>query len=826
MVVHHFVGSDPLAAALPHRAWIDVAFFHNSWLFVDLFFVLSGIVISMSYVQSEFSGFDFRTFTLRRIARIYPLHIVMLFAFLAFRLMRLTLTELDLLHFSTNETADLQVNNVYSFVANVFLLHAMGVLDYLSWNGPSWSISAEFYTYLVFGAVVVLSQRLGYIKLVYVFSAVLAVMGAALIIFVLKNETLDFQTNAFTRCFLGFFVGVLTLRFVSGKGRSVSPFVQSGLPDRRSRRRHRAGFSRRLRRTAQLRGADRFRRPAGLADGVSGAAPAEVALRSSAGLAGQALLFDLHDACADTCPHPVLRAWRGHRAPANRGQHSSRTGSLAAARRLRGRRARALQPHLPLGRDAGVAVRASAFQSPRRSRCSRGGVTGMSSNSSALPRSDWRMVDPVALPRHHQQEGSAFFSLEAIALLLYFYRDALAGALRYYLAVLKISPLWFLPDIFALVCIFAFVQRYVLMGRNLVAILTLFYICFALYLGYVFLGYFSGMMSSFKMIAPVFVGFCFCGRNFGDYDRLLRWLHPIFYLTIVGIILSSRMQLPWVGYAYETFGTTRQATRLWWTASETRLAGLAADSTMAAFFVFISFVISSVRRNLLWCLFWAPIGLYAIKLTTNKTSLGVMVIYVACLIIVRLVPEREKFPMLRRMALLSFLSILVPAVLIALFSGNGLVSMSRGLFSLQDRVNNSWQLPFVYMAELMPVGFFTGCGLGCFNYPQLLFSNKLSYYVPVDNFYLGTYLMFGPIFVLFMVMVILAVARTRDIYKLSFAVAMNLFTITVLAYGPASGLIMLGVAFSEVFARERRDETVADAAPLAPDVDDLVSRPA
>jgi hypothetical protein len=204
-----------------------------------------------------------------------------------------------------------------------------------------------------------------------------------------------------------------------------------------------------------------------------------------------------------------------------------------------------------------------------------------------------------------------------------------------------------------------------------------------------------------------------------------------------------------------------------------------------------------------------------------------MVIYIACLVIVRLVPEREKFPMLRRMALLSFLSILVPAVLIALFSGNGLVSMSRGLFSLQDRVNNSWQLRFVYMADLMPVGFFVGCGLGCFNYPQLLFSNKLSYYVPVDNFYLGTYLMFGPIFVVFMVLVILAVARTRDIYKLSFTVAMNLFTITVLAYGPASGLIMLGVSFSEVFAREKRnDRTVADAAPLAPDVDDLVSRPA
>jgi hypothetical protein len=184
--------------------------------------------------------------------------------------------------------------------------------------------------------------------------------------------------------------------------------------------------------------------------------------------------------------------------------------------------------------------------------------------------------------------------------------------------------------------------------------------------------------------------------------------------------------------------------------------------------------------------------------------------------------------MLRRMALLSFLSILVPALLIALFSGNSLVGVSRSLYSLQDRVNNSWQLPFVYMADLMPVGFFVGCGLGCFNYPQLLFSNKLSYYVPVDNFYLGTYLMFGPIFVVFVILVILAVARTRDIYKLSFAIAMNLFTITVLAYGPASGLIMLSVAFSEVFAREKgkSDRIASNAAPLAPDVDDLISRPA
>jgi hypothetical protein len=170
--------------------------------------------------------------------------------------------------------------------------------------------------------------------------------------------------------------------------------------------------------------------------------------------------------------------------------------------------------------------------------------------------------------------------------------------------------------------------------------------------------------------------------------------------------------------------------------------------------------------------------------------------------VVRALPEKNKLPALRKLALSSFAAILVPAVLIVLFTGVDLSPGSKGFFfSLQDRINNSWQLPFVYLSQLMPIGIITGCGVGCFNYPQQLFSNLQGYWVPVDNFYIGTYVMFGFPFVFFMWMVFRATSGITDVYKLSVIFVMNIFTITVLSYGPATGLLVIAVGFSEVFSK-------------------------
>ena len=224
VVIHHLLLMPTFLAAFPHNAWIDCSFFRSSWLLVDLFFVLSGMVMSLSSVEGEFGRFSLRDFMVRRLARVYPLHIAMLAANLLFRLLRISLVMAGIV---VAAPAAFEVNNSYSFLLNVFLLHSMGFIDYLSWNAPSWSISVEFYTYLAFGLVVLLAQRIRSLTLFYALSGVIAFASLATIVFVLDKKSLGLQTDfGILRCFASFFLGVLTVRIVRRMPRQPDPAMQ------------------------------------------------------------------------------------------------------------------------------------------------------------------------------------------------------------------------------------------------------------------------------------------------------------------------------------------------------------------------------------------------------------------------------------------------------------------------------------------------------------------------------------------------------------------------------------------------------------------------
>jgi len=118
-------------------------FAQAGYIGVDLFFVLSGFVIADNY-QYFFKPWNvdqYWRFQLVRLGRIYPVHFVMLLATL------LIITIAAAVGYQRTTAG-----NDYSlgtFVANLLLIQAWGFPQY-SWNWVAWTISAEWFAYLLF----------------------------------------------------------------------------------------------------------------------------------------------------------------------------------------------------------------------------------------------------------------------------------------------------------------------------------------------------------------------------------------------------------------------------------------------------------------------------------------------------------------------------------------------------------------------------------------------------------------------------------------------------------------------------------------------------
>jgi peptidoglycan/LPS O-acetylase OafA/YrhL len=131
----------------------------NGALGVDLFFILSGFVLTWNYIDKMGPSWSTRS-TLRflwlRLARVWPVYLVTMHLAALWIIFTLNVG-----HVPADNANQLTAAN---YVRQLFLMQlwVQPFFDGTSWDGPAWSISAEWLAYLMFGVLILVIFRVAH----------------------------------------------------------------------------------------------------------------------------------------------------------------------------------------------------------------------------------------------------------------------------------------------------------------------------------------------------------------------------------------------------------------------------------------------------------------------------------------------------------------------------------------------------------------------------------------------------------------------------------------------------------------------------------------
>lgn len=207
VVLFHFFQNQ----SLPSAALQNII--GRGYLWVDFFFMLSGFVMAESHGADFCGGFRFaayRNFLFRRLARIYPLYIVLTLALLPF------IRSQPFPHDAYPAIGAGAGRIVFWDIANILMVQAWGLAP--SAVGPGWSLSTEWASYLLFPLLIgaaLYSRRIT--------ASALGVI-AAMSLFVVARYGINGQMNVYygaplpvMRCVAGFSLGLLAWRLAASR---------------------------------------------------------------------------------------------------------------------------------------------------------------------------------------------------------------------------------------------------------------------------------------------------------------------------------------------------------------------------------------------------------------------------------------------------------------------------------------------------------------------------------------------------------------------------------------------------------------------------------
>ncbi|WP_017664983.1 acyltransferase family protein [Porphyrobacter sp. AAP82] len=134
------INAAAMAGVLPLYDWLWPFYVYGNWA-VQVFWMISGFVFAKVYAGKATPGGEF---LIRRIARLYPLHLLTL----------LLVAVLQAVAIGGLGTSLIVGNNdAWHFVLNLLLASSWGLEQGKSFNAPIWSVSVEMLIYLLFWLV-------------------------------------------------------------------------------------------------------------------------------------------------------------------------------------------------------------------------------------------------------------------------------------------------------------------------------------------------------------------------------------------------------------------------------------------------------------------------------------------------------------------------------------------------------------------------------------------------------------------------------------------------------------------------------------------------
>jgi peptidoglycan/LPS O-acetylase OafA/YrhL len=177
----------------------------SAYLMVDFFFVLSGFVIAANYQQRLLDGFGVVRFLLLRLGRLYPLHLAMLSLGVALKLLQSSIPALSSITQGAPAPFSAPAEAPDTILANLLLIQSLHVYDFYTWTPQAWSISTEFYAYVIFAACLVVLRKHAWIALL------VAMVGGPVLVATLSERNMDTTYDwGMIRCIYGFAAGVIS----------------------------------------------------------------------------------------------------------------------------------------------------------------------------------------------------------------------------------------------------------------------------------------------------------------------------------------------------------------------------------------------------------------------------------------------------------------------------------------------------------------------------------------------------------------------------------------------------------------------------------------